>query len=62
MIARAVCGQPEIILIDEVLDSLPDVDAEQILRRLMEIRDSSTIILVTHRESLKSIMGTVMKL
>ena len=62
MIARAICGQPEIILIDEVLDSLPDNDAEEILGRLMKLRDSSTVILVTHRESLKSIIGTVIKL
>jgi ABC-type bacteriocin/lantibiotic exporter with double-glycine peptidase domain len=62
MIARAICGQPEIILIDEVLDSLPDDDAENILRQLMQSRDSSTIIIVTHRASLKSIIGTVMNL
>lgn len=62
MLARAVCGQPEIILIDEVLDCLPDEESQEILGRLMKFRDSSTIILVTHREALKSIIGTVIKL
>jgi putative ABC transport system ATP-binding protein len=61
-IARAVAGRPEIILIDEVLDSMADGDAEDVLRRMIENKTSSTIVLVTNRERLKVMMGSVLQL
>ena len=62
MLARAIAGRPEILLVDELLDSMADEEAERILHRLVAPDKGWTIILVTNRISLKSIMGSVVSL
>jgi putative ABC transport system ATP-binding protein len=56
MIARAIVGRPDILLLDEILDSLADEDAENILRVLISADQSWTVVLVTNRERLKRMM------
>ena len=57
MVARAIAGRPEIVLIDEVLDSLADEDAAQILGRIVALDTAWTIVLVTNRTQLKAMMN-----
>ncbi len=62
MVARAIAGAPEIVLLDEILDSLSDTDAAQILQRIIAADKLWTIVLVTNREKLKSLMDSVFDL
>lgn len=62
MVARAIAGRPDIVLIDEVLDALADSEAEKILRKIVADDQSSTVLVVTNRASLQSIMNTVVSL
>jgi putative ABC transport system ATP-binding protein len=59
MIARAIVGRPDILLLDEILDSLADEDAENILRVLISADQSWTVVLVTNRERLKRMMDKI---
>jgi len=62
MVARAITGNPEIVLIDELLDTLPDKEAEKILKQILEDNHPWTLILVTNRDGLKSMIGNVIEL
>jgi ABC-type bacteriocin/lantibiotic exporter with double-glycine peptidase domain len=62
MVARAIVGRPEIVLIDEVLDRMADEEGERILKQIMSACPSSIIILVTGRERLKVMMDAVIEL
>jgi len=62
MVARAIVGRPEIVLIDEVLDRMADEEGERILKKIMLACPSSIIVLVTGRERLKAMMDTVVEL
>jgi len=62
MVARAIAGGCEILLLDEILDSLSDIDSAQILQRIVEADRPWTIVLVTNRERLKSLMDNVIEL
>jgi ABC-type bacteriocin/lantibiotic exporter with double-glycine peptidase domain len=62
MVARAIAGAPEIVLLDEILDSLSDTDASRILQRIAAAERPWTIVLVTNREKLKSLMDSVIDL
>lgn len=62
MIARAIAGRPEILLIDEVLDGLADEDAEKILHQMLSENLSWTVVLVTNRKNLQSVIGSVVHL
>lgn len=62
MVARAIAGHPEIVLIDEVLDSLSDHDAAQILSNILSNKFSWTVVLVTNREQLKQMMDFAVEL
>lgn len=57
MIARAIAGRPEIVLIDEVLDAFSDENSEEILRRIISADHSWTIVLLTSRRHLRKLMG-----
>jgi ABC-type bacteriocin/lantibiotic exporter with double-glycine peptidase domain len=57
MVARAIAGRPEIVLIDEVLDSMADEDAAEILGRIVTLDAGWTIVMVTNREQLKAMMN-----
>lgn len=54
MLARAVAGRPTLLLIDALLDALPDADLGQIAERLFDARQPWTLIVVTGRESLRT--------
>ncbi len=62
MVARAIAGAPEIVLLDEILDSLSDSGAARILDRIVAAEKPWTIVLVTNREKLKSMMDSVIDL
>ena len=47
-IARAVVHEPKIILADEPTGNLDEVAAEQVLKSLSDVKERSTVILVTH--------------
>lgn len=56
MIARAIVGTPEVLLIDEVLDGFSDDEAEDILRRILAAELSRSVVVATNRERLRSVM------
>lgn len=62
MIARAVSSRPEIVLIDELLDSMADDEAAKILQQLISAQPPWTIVLVTNREQLKAMMSRTVAL
>jgi putative ABC transport system ATP-binding protein len=62
MVARAIAGAPEIVLLDEILDSMSDSGAARILDRIVAAEKPWTIVLVTNREKLKSLMDSVFDL
>lgn len=62
MVARAIAGAPEIVLLDEILDSMSDTGSAQILQRIIRAESSWTIVLVTNREQLKTMMDRVIEI
>jgi len=62
MVARAIVGAPEIVLLDEILDSMSDAGAARILQSIVAAEKPWTIVLVTNREKLKSLMDSVIDL
>ncbi len=52
ILARALVGQPGLLLIDRLLDTLSDEDAAKIAKEIMDKRHSWTVILVTNRNCL----------
>jgi putative ABC transport system ATP-binding protein len=54
MLARAIVARPGLLLIDEVLDALPDEEAERIMSYLIRPDHPWTLILVTGRKQLAS--------
>ena len=47
-VARAVIHEPKVILADEPTGNLDEQAAEQVLHTLLQVKDRSTVILVTH--------------
>jgi ABC-type bacteriocin/lantibiotic exporter with double-glycine peptidase domain len=62
MIARAIAGRPEVVLIDEILDALPELDSEVILRKILAADHSWTILLVTARPALQRMLDRILEL
>ncbi|HRF01007.1 MAG TPA: ATP-binding cassette domain-containing protein [Pirellulaceae bacterium] len=52
MLARALAGRPRLLLIDGLLDMLPDEQAERILTRLADPSEGRTIVFATGRACL----------
>ncbi len=52
MLARALVGKPRLLLIDGLLDALPDEDGERLLDELKRTRADCSVILTTGRKSL----------
>ncbi len=52
MLARAVVGKPRLLLIDGLLDALPDEDGERLLEELKRTRGDCSVVLATGRKSL----------
>lgn len=57
MVARAIAGRPTLLLVDAVLDGLPDEDAEELMDLLVDPRQPWTLFMVTGRKKLAQ-MGT----
>ncbi|MBL8809058.1 MAG: ABC transporter ATP-binding protein [Planctomycetaceae bacterium] len=62
MIARAIAGRPEVVMLDGILDSLPDQQAESILSRILSLGDQTTVLLVTNRPTLAGMMSQQLSL
>jgi putative ABC transport system ATP-binding protein len=62
MVARAIAGTPEIVLLDEILDSMSDAGSSLILQRIIDAESPWTIVLVTNREQLKTMMDRVIEI
>lgn len=58
MLARAIVGRPRLLLIDGLIDALPDHEAEQLTQMLVDPERLWTLIMVTGRRSLAE-LGTV---
>lgn len=52
MLARALVGKPRLLLIDGLLDSLNDQEAQQLIGELKKSRESMTTLVVTGRRDL----------
>ena len=61
MVARAIAGAPEIVLLDEILDSMSDTSSAQMLQCIITKELPWTIVLVTNRQTLKMMMDDVIQ-
>ncbi|QDU49551.1 peptidase domain-containing ABC transporter [Gimesia panareensis] len=59
MLARAIVGRPRLLLIDGLLDTLPDEEAESLTRMLSEPARLWTLIMVTGRRNLVELGSSV---
>ena len=62
MLARAIVGRPGLLLIDGVLDTLPDEEAEEVIRTLRDPRQPWTLLIVTSRALLQGHCTRVVEL
>lgn len=62
MVARAISGRPEVVLIDELLDLLPEDLADRILRRITSADHSWKLIIATSSVRLQQLMNRVVEL
>jgi putative ABC transport system ATP-binding protein len=62
MLARTLAANPNILLIDELLDTMSDEEAERILESVLKADAERSIVLVTNRENLKAMMKNVVML
>lgn len=53
MIARGIVGNPRLLLVDGILDELPDHEAEELAAVLAQAGNPWTLVLVTGRESIR---------
>jgi putative ABC transport system ATP-binding protein len=62
MLARALAANPQILLIDELLDTMSDEESQRIMEALRKAGSERSIVLVTNREKLKAMMKNVVML
>jgi len=62
MVARAISGRPEVVLIDELLDLLPEDLADRILRRITSADHSWKLIIATSNIRLQQLMTRIVEL
>jgi ABC-type bacteriocin/lantibiotic exporter with double-glycine peptidase domain len=62
MLARTLAANPRVLLIDELLDTMSDEEAERIMESLLKADAERSIVLVTNRENLKAMMKHVVML
>jgi len=62
MLARAIVGRPGLLLVDGVLDSLPDEEADELMGTLCDSRQPWTLLIVTGRASLQKRCTRVVEL
>lgn len=51
-LARAIAGQPRLLVIDGLLDSLPDDALDHVFESLIELRSIQTVLITTGRRSI----------
>lgn len=61
MLARAIVGNPRLLLIDGALDAFPDADAHMLATRLCERQHNWTLVIVTGREALMKLASLRLK-
>ena len=59
LLARALCQQPEVILLDEPTSNLDSLNEGIILKSLKESAEEKTIVLVSHRVSTMNVADVV---
>ena len=59
LLARAICQQPELILLDEPTSNLDSLNEGIILKSLKESAEEKTIVLVSHRVSTMNVADVV---
>ena len=59
LLARAICQQPELILLDEPTSNLDSLNEGIILKSLKESAEEKTIVLVSHRVSTMNVANVV---
>lgn len=52
MLARAMVGQPRLLLVDDLLDLLPDDDAQRLIEEFKRMRSSCTVLIATRRRAI----------
>ena len=52
MVARAIVGRPRLLLVDGLVDALPDEDAERLTQLLVDEEQPWTLLMVTGRNRL----------
>ena len=62
LLARAVCQQPQVLLLDEPTSNVDSINEGVILRALLKHRQGRTIILVSHRASTMAVADRVYKM
>ena len=62
LLARALCQQPEVILLDEPTSNVDSINEGVILRALLKRKQGRTIILVSHRASTMAVADRVYKM
>lgn len=62
MIARAVAGRPNLLVIDGLLDGLPDEKLDSVLSNLQSPHAHSTLLLLTGRQDMASKLQRAVKL
>lgn len=61
-LARALAFKPGLLIVDGLLDRLSDVDADDVLYRLKQLTEETTIVIATGRGSIANQVSKVMKL
>ena len=61
-IARAVLGDPEILILDEPTSALDEIAERRVHEALLDVSKNRTVILVTHDESVLSNVDHVVRL
>ncbi|MEZ6068008.1 MAG: ATP-binding cassette domain-containing protein [Planctomycetaceae bacterium] len=62
MLARAIAGRPTLLLIDGLIDALPDREGEEILARICDPTQPWTLILITGRSRFEKYVNRVIRL
>ena len=57
MLARAIAGSPNLLMIDGLLDSIPEQECQSLLELLTDSSQPWTLITVTGRESIASVLS-----
>ncbi|GIW97079.1 MAG: hypothetical protein KatS3mg111_0412 [Pirellulaceae bacterium] len=61
MVARAIAGRPRLLMIDGILDSLPDEEAERLTTMLVGTEQPWTLIMVTGRHHLAQLGSSLLE-